>query len=129
MKNYEKYTDYELNLLCAKHELQYQPFVKSLPQRDIFGNDTDNEYEELNDQSVYILTASGREQKINFCEDVSQSYNLMVTGKINVNFYDNDEGGHCSTDTSFFVDFTYNLKRAILITYLIEKGLLPKHGE
>lgn len=131
MKQYEEYTDYDLNLICAKHELRYQLFVKFLPRRDLFGGDADKDCDELNDPSVYIITESGKEQKINFCEDLSNFYNILLEGEININFYGNEEGGHCTTDTSFFIDFPskYQLKRAVLITYLVSKGLLPKYGE
>lgn len=131
MNWYKEYTDYELNLMCAKHELKFQPFIKFLPQRDIFGGDADKDCDSLNDQSVYVNTMSGSEQKINFCEDYSQFYNILLEGEININFYEQEDGGFCTTDTSFFIDFQskYELKRAVLIAYLVSKGLLPKYRE
>lgn len=128
MENQFKHlSNFEINLMVAKKEMKGQPFIKYLPQRNIFGNDFSSEDGHTwADDSLYIVTESGKEQEINFCNLTGQWASLMHSCRINLSWYDSSEGGCCSTDTSFFVDFenSYNYPRAVALCYLIEKGLL-----
>ncbi|AGG57875.1 hypothetical protein VPBG_00103 [Vibrio phage helene 12B3] len=123
---FKNLTNLDINLLVAKEEMKFQPFIKYLPQRNIFGGDFSEEDElTFADDSLYIITESGREQKINFCSLTGQWIDLLAKEKINLNWYE-DIGGNCCTDTSFFVDFSgdFDHPRAVAICYLISKGLL-----
>tara|TARA_Y100001956_G_scaffold78324_1_gene89907 strand:+ start:1349 stop:1741 length:393 start_codon:yes stop_codon:yes gene_type:complete len=121
-------SDFEINLMVAKEEMKSQPFIKYLPQRDIFGNEVfSGDCDQFRDESLYILTESGKEQRIDFCSLDSSWTNLIMKEKINLHWYE-EGGGNCHTDTSFFVDFSgdFNHPRAVAICYLISKGLLEK---
>lgn len=121
-------SDFDINLMIAKEEMKSQPFIKYLPQRDLFGNDILLEdCSQFKDESLYIITESGKEQKIDFCSLDSLWTTLLVKEKISLSWYD-EGGGNCHTDTSFFVDFSgeLNYPRAVAICYLISKGLLEK---
>ena len=127
---FDNLSDYQINLLCAKHELKGQPFIKFLKQRDIFGSNIkcDGVCEQgMQDNAVYIITESRREQRINFMDTYGHLHNILVKGKINIQ-WDADSGGFCTTDTSFFIPFENEteLNRAIVLTYLVDVGVLSK---
>lgn len=127
---FDNLSDYQINLLCAKHELKGQPFIKFLKQRDIFGceiKDGSLYRQGMQDNAVYIITESGREQRINFMDTYGHLHTILVKGKINIS-WDTDGGGFCTTDTSFFVPFENEtgLNRAIVLTYLVDVGVLSK---
>lgn len=126
--HFKHLSDFELNLMVAKHEMRYQPFTQYLPQRNWFGGELveSDKVEMLDDSAVYILAESGKEQKLDFCHDLERTSWLMLKSKINVNFYEDNDGGHLSTDTNWFVDFKNGDRycRAVVIAYLLEHKLL-----
>lgn len=131
--HFKHLSDYELNLMVAKHEMRYQPLIKYLPQRNFFGSELSETDKKCNlgDSAVFILTESGKEQKLDFCHDFERTSWLMLKNKINVSFYKTSDGGYLSTDTSWFVDFdnTYSYCRAIVIAYLLVHNLLQPEQE
>lgn len=124
---FEDYTDFDLNLMTAQYQMRGQPFIKYLPQQDLFGGEYDGTG--IPDEDVHIHTESGRLQKIDLCRLSSRhSIGLMCEQKINVHWNEEGEGGYAFTDTSFFVDFkcSAQMNRAITIAFLISKGLLKE---
>lgn len=123
MKRFQHLSNYKLNLLIAKHSMKSQPFIKYLPQRNIFGEEFQEEDDtEWADDNLYIITESGREQKLNFCSYSTRCLGLVLEAKLDTSFTRGSEcSGTVNTESGWFIKFTNTSEycRSVAIAYLL----------